>query len=69
MTLVSPTVLLSLTKTLCTLILMSFSQENREAQAVRGPEAGERKFADARVCEGTRFGELSNCQKTRLVAR
>jgi hypothetical protein len=28
---------LSLTKTLCTLIRMSFSQANREAQAVRGP--------------------------------
>ena len=29
--------LVSLTKTLCTLIRMSFSQANREAQAVRGP--------------------------------
>jgi hypothetical protein len=29
--------LLSLTKTLCTLMRMSFSQANREAQAVRGP--------------------------------
>ena len=28
---------LSLTKTLCTLIRMSFPQANREAQAVRGP--------------------------------
>jgi hypothetical protein len=38
MTLVSPSYdSLSLTKTLCTLIRMSFSQANREAQAVRGP--------------------------------
>jgi hypothetical protein len=28
---------LSLTQTLCTLIRISFSQTNREAQAVRGP--------------------------------
>ena len=57
---------LSLTKTLCTLIRCHFPRRTAELKQFADLlEAGERKFADAHVCEGTRFGDRFQTAKRR----
>jgi predicted deacylase len=57
---------LSLTKTLCTLIRCHFSRRTAKLKQFADLlEAGERKFAYSRVCEGTRFGDRFQTARTR----